>query len=470
MGRLGPPRPAPRRARASAPRPRYVWLRPIVSGLYHDAMARTSGLIIATTLITAILGFAYWVLAARAYNADSVGAAAISISAMTFASLVSILGASSAVVQRIPSRSSPREWSATVTGSLVVAIVAGLVAGSAGWVIVINVVHAASLRAPVYGLALTAGVALTNCSSTLDNVWVVERSAQVRLLTNSVLSLVKLPLLLLPLLKSEGAAGIQLSWTAALVVTVCLSLALLHRRRGYRLRLSGVGGEIRAMQANMAGNYIVSIGAAAPTYVVPVLVGASVTLANTAYFYSAWRVGSFFFIGALAVSTALFAEGSRDPVKAIRTARRALFLLVPILLLATAVLSLLGPFFLGAFGAAYRQNALVLLVLLVATAVPDALNVVYLTTLRLQRRYVQASCFMWFLAFLQIVLTWWLVHIWGITGAGAAWLLAEGTGVIIQVADHLWFHLILAPLTGPAGAAEFPTVGPERDVLGQAVR
>jgi Na+-driven multidrug efflux pump len=110
------------------------------------------------------------------------------------------------------------------------------------------------------------------------------------------------------------------------------------------------------------------------------------------------------------------------------------------------------------------------LVLLVATAVPDALNIVYLTTLRLQRRYFQASCFMWFLAFLQIVLTWWLVHSWGITGAGAAWLFAEGTGVLIQAVDHLWFHLILAPLTGPVGAGAVPAVGSERDALGEALR
>lgn len=470
MGQSGDSPPRHRRRRASAPRAKRPWGRPLVADLYQDAMARTSGLIVATTIITAILGFGYWVLAARAYTPGAVGTAAVSISAMIMAALISILGAASAVVQRIPSRASPREWSAAVTSSLAIALLSGLLAGFIGWLIIVQVVHAASLRTPLYGIGLTAGVALTNCSTVLDNVWIVERSAQVSLLTNTVMSLVKLPLLLLPVLRDNGAAGIQLSWTAALLVTVGLSLTLLRRRRGYRFVLAGVAREVRDMQSNLVGNHIVSIGAAAPTYVVPILVGASVSLAHTAYFYSAWRVGSFFFIGGLAVSSALFAEGSRNPARAIRRARQALFMIVPLLLVATVVLTLLGPAVLAAFGSAYRTHALVLLILLVGAAVPNALNIVYMTTLRIQRRYVQASCFMWFLAIVQIGLTWWLVHLWGITGAGVAWLCAEGVGVLIQGVDHLWFHYLLAPLDSSTGTKEMPKSASEGTLLDDVLR
>ncbi len=437
MTRPTDPTHTPRRVRASAKELRSGGLFPQLLRIYHDSLARTSGLIVVTITVTAVLGFGYWIVAARAYSAGAVGTAAVSISAMLMANLLSILGVEAALIQRIPSRALGHQWDLTVTSSLLVAGSSGLAAGFLGWRVIVLVLHAASLRNPLYGIALTAGVGLTNCGSVLDSVWVVEQSTQIRLLTNTVMSVVKLPLLLLPIFRSDGAVGIQLSWTVSLVIAVGLGLALLHRRQGYRPRLSGLRREVRSVRASMAGNYIVTIGAAAPSYVVPILVGTLVSLANTAYFYSAWRVGSFFFVGGLAVSTALFAEQSRNPDRAIQRARQALRLIVPLLVLATAGMAVIGGPFLSAFGPEYRDHALLLLLLLVGTAVPDALNIVYLTTLLVQRRYVQASCFIWSLATAQIVLTLILVRALGIDGAGVAWLLSECLGVLIQAVERV---------------------------------
>ncbi|MGH7642643.1 MAG: lipopolysaccharide biosynthesis protein [Candidatus Dormibacteria bacterium] len=406
--------------------------------LYADTLARSSGYILLTTLVTAVLGFGYWVIAARAYPSPSVGTAAVSVSVMTLASLLSGLGTTAAPVQRIPERRRGREWNVTVTVGVVVGGLAGLVAGMISWAVMISIYPGEGLRSPHYALALVAGVALTNCSMVLDSVWVVERSAQIRLLTNTALSVVKLPLLLLPLLHAGGAVGIQFGWTAGVAVAVLLSLVLLARKRHYRLAIRGFWAEARTMRRSLTGNFIVNVGTNVPTYAVPVVVGAVVTASNTAYFYSAWRVGSLFFVGTAAVTTALFAEGSRDPRAAIRKAERAMLVVIPILLLATGMLALLGPATLVAFGSEYRQHGFPLLLFLIGATIPDALTAVYRTVLRLQGRYFQASCFMWGLAVLQIGLTALLLPIWGITGAGAAWFFAESVGVVYSAIDRLW--------------------------------
>jgi O-antigen/teichoic acid export membrane protein len=410
----------------------------VVSSLYRDSLARASSIIVTTTGITAILGFAYWVAAARMYPSAAVGTAAVSISAMGLGSLLSSFGASSAAVQRLPHRRAGGEWSATTTVALAVVGLAGLVAGLASWWVITSVLHTSVLRSPEYGVALALGVALTNMSSVLDAIWIVERQAETQLLTNTVMSLAKLGLLSLPVFRVGGAAGIQWSWTASVAVAIALSMTLFARRHGYRPTLAKGSKEIKVMRHAMVGNYIVAVGASTPTYSVPVLVGTMVSLSQTAYFYSAWRVGSFFFVGSMAVSQALFAEGSRNPRGAIHRARQALLVVEPLILVGTVALLLLGRSILAAFGAQYEAHAVPLLLLLVLTAMPDVVNTTYLTLLRLERRFVQASCFMYGLAVLQITLTWLLVSRWGITGAGAAWLFSEYTGVLAAVLDGMW--------------------------------
>ena len=406
--------------------------------LYADALARASGYILATTLVSAILGFGYWVIAARAYPSAAVGTAAVSVSVMTLASLLSGLGTTAAPMQRIPVRMRGSEWNLTVTVGLLIAGVAGLAVGMISWLVVILIIPDAALRTPLYALTLVAGVALTNCSMVLDSVWVVERADQIRLLTNTVLSVVKIPLLLLPALRGSGAVGIQAGWTAGVGVALALSVALLVRKRNYKMALRGFRAEANAMRKSLTGNFIVNVGTNVPTYAVPVVVGAVVSASNTAYFYSAWKVGTLFFVGTAAVTTALFAEGSRSPAVAIRKAERAMLVVVPLLLVATGLLALVGPAVLFAFGPLYRAHGFPLLLFLIGATIPDALTAVYRTVLRLQGRYLQASCFMWGLAVLQVGLTWFLLPVWGITGAGAAWFFAESAGVIVSVIDRMW--------------------------------
>ncbi len=407
------------------------------SRLLRNPLARTSGLIMLTTVGTAVLGFVYWVLAARSYSPGAVGTSAVSVSVMTLASLVSIVGTNSAVVQRIPQRGARSEWSLTVTVGLTVAGLTGGLAGLVGWGVILGVTRSGAFLAPGYLVALVGGVALTNCGMVLDSVWVVERAASVRLFTSILMSAIKLPLLLVPLLHAQGAAGIQMGWSVAVMVSVAVGLGLLVRMRAYRPSWVGWRAEARAMRRSMAGNYIVGLGAMIPSYAVPVLVGAAVTASSTAYFYSAWRVGSFFFVAASAVSSALFAEGSRAPNTVAGSARRALWLIVPGLGIAMVVCALLGPSLLQAFGTRYRTQALGLLLLLIAAAIPDALTSVYRTVLRLECRYGQAAAFIWSLALVQIGMTWFLLPRWGITGAGAAWLIAESLGVVYAGVDML---------------------------------
>jgi O-antigen/teichoic acid export membrane protein len=189
----------------------------------------------------------------------------------------------------------------------------------------------------------------------------------------------------------------------------------------------------------MVGNYVMTVGAQAPTYVVPVLVGATVSASQTAYFYAAWRIGSLFFLAAGAVTNALFAEGAHAAAHSVRRAQLATLFLVPVLLVLTVILVVAGPLLLGAFGSDYRSSALGLLLLLIVAAIPDAITAVYRTVLRIGHQYLQGGILMWGLTAIQVGMTWPLVAMWGISGAGVAWLTAESVGVVVAGMDR-WLH------------------------------
>jgi O-antigen/teichoic acid export membrane protein len=437
------------------------------SRLYGDALARASGLILVTSIVTALLGFGYWVLAARSYQSSVVGTAAVSVSMMTLASLVSTLGTTAAPVQRIPLRTTSREWNLTVTVSLLVSALAGAAAGVIGWAILLAVVSSPALRAPSYLAAIALGVAFTNLGMVLDSVWVVERLTHWRLLTNTLTSIAKIPLLVLPLSHMQGAAGIQWGWTASVGLGVCTGIILLIRRRHYRLVLGGLWPELYAMRRSMVGNHVMSVGASAPTYVVPVLVGALVSSSETAYFYAAWRIGSLFFLAASSVSNALFAEGARAAASAVRRAQRAILVVVPVLFAVTALMVLAGPALLSAYGAAYRARALGLLLLLIVAAVPDAITAVYRTVLRIGGQYVQGGVLMWGLALIQVALTWPLVLTFGITGAGVAWLIAETVGVVIASLDRILHGDLAARAETRVHRREGQSASATEDLAGQ---
>jgi len=425
-----------------------------LKSLRDDALARSSGFILATYAVTATLGFVYWVIAARSYAAATVGIAAVSISAMSLASLLSIVGTTTAPVQRIPGRAYGQEWNLTVTVALLTTMGLGFVAGLVCWALLLALLHDPAIRSSAYGLAIAAGVSLTNGAMVLDSIWIVERSGQTRLFMNSLMSAVKMPLLLLPAARAGGALGIQWGWSISIFVGLGVGLYLLRRHCRYRPQVAGFRAEFRAMRFNMAGNYITSVGANVPTYLIPVMVGALESASSMAYFYSAWRIGSLFFVVANAVAGALFAEGARAADSAIRRAQRAMLFIIPGLLAASLLLLLTGPAILSAFGTHYRQHALTLLLLLVLAAVPDALTTVYRTGLRIRQRYRRAAQFVWGMSLLQLLLTVALLPVAGITGAGVAWLAAECAGVAVYLYDALTAHR--RPAGPQAGGLELP--------------
>lgn len=403
-----------------------------------DSLTRNSAYLMAATAVTSLLGWVFWVAVARLYRPAAVGEAGAGVSAMAFASLLGAVGGSAAIIAELPRSRRPGQWSVTVTTALVFTAATSAAAALLTVAVLAHVGHDAFLyRQGPWVAAFVAGVVATTASQLLENIWVAERQAGWFLAASTFFAAAKLAVVAVPALAALGATGILSVWSAVLTVTVVGCLLLLRRLYRYRPRISSFGRRLWAMRQTLAGNYLITVGDQAPTYLVPVLVALLVSPVAAGWFYAAYKVGGFYAVFASAVGSTTFAEGSHRPERAVPAAVSGMKLALPFAALAMAATIVAGHLVLLAFGAGYAAHAYALLVLLSVAALPDAVVNIYRAVLRVERRYRTASALAWGIAVSRVVLTGLGVARFGIVGAGWAWL-------VTQTAGAAWCGLDLA--------------------------
>ena len=285
--------------------------------------------IMGTTVVTSLLGYVYWVLAARLYSPSAVGLAAALLSAMSLAALLTYMGVGATVIQLLSGRTRGPDRSRLVTAAVLTTVVSGTLGG----IVLVVVLPALSaqfdlLRAsPWVSLVLAFGVLCTSLGTLVDDTTVAQRTARGMLMRNTAFSLIKIGILVLPLCVALGAGGVLLSWVVGAAATVVAGLLLLPRLvPGFKASLKGVIGEVRKIVRELAGNHLITLGGMVPILMLPVLVTIRLNATQAGYFYTTWRVGGLFFMVSPAVASALFAEGAHDPADVARKARSRLAL------------------------------------------------------------------------------------------------------------------------------------------------
>ena len=415
----------------------WLLIRSLIHRLKSNSLLRNSIFIMGSTVITSAIGYIYWVVAARIYPAHDIGQASAFISAMTLTSIFANLGIGSALVQILPRRENGHAWSLTLNICIAIGILTSLLGG-------IIVARALPYFSPqfavasyhaIYTLIFIVGVALSTIATLLDQTFIAERASSNMAVRNAMFALFKLPLMVL--LVQIGSLGIFSSWILALGATVILAgLVLVPRlKRGYCLAVRGMRSEIRPMFSSFVGHHFINIGGILPLYLLPVFVAVRLSVTDNAYFYTTWMTGSIFFMVSPSVATALFSEGSHEASDILRKAQDSIVIISKLLGPILLVFLLGGRYILSLFGPNYPQHGVMLLMLLILSAVPDAITNIYVSLLRVQRRLHLAALLNLGMATFTLALAWILLPKLGIAGAGWAWLIAQLLGSIGVGAD-----------------------------------
>ena len=234
-----------------------------------------------------------------------------------------------------------------------------------------------------------------------------------------------------------GALGIFSSGIVAMAVAVLVALLLVIPRlkRGYRLAVRGIGGQVRSMLSSLTGNYFINMSGVATPYLLPVLVSILLSPAANAYYYTTSRVGDFFLVGSAAVASSLFAEGSHAADDLPRKVRSSALIIGMLMGPGMLICFFGGYYLLSVFGSAYAQHGLTLLRIDVVSTIPDAITNIYTSVLRIYGRLRFAALLNLGMAALTLVLSAILLPIMGIAGEGLAFLISESVGSLASGID-----------------------------------
>jgi O-antigen/teichoic acid export membrane protein len=439
------------------------WFFDFIHRARSDSLVRNSLYLMASTVVTAALGYVFWAIAARAFTRQEVGLGSAVISFCGTAALLTYLGSSAMLIERLPASEGSSAWTAVLLRFCVATAVVTAVA-PAGAV-------PALMRSPDYRMffnsespiivAVVGGAAWT-LVNLLGAAFIAARRAGRLLSIQALVSAAKLLFVLLFAAVGTGAAGLVGAWTASSVLGVAVGAGWLiprmrlgrppgdgpHRRpvvapgtrpgprrhsRHHRLLVLPSADSAR----RMLGQHLTSVGGAVTPLVLPVLVVIRLGVTLNAYFYITWMVGGVFFMVSPSVASALFAEGVRTQSDLRNVVIKALYVIALLLVPAIVVMVVGGKLILGLFGTSYAAAGYGLLILLAISAIPDAVSNVAVSIFRVTQRLRYSAVLNLGILVVTLASAWVLMPSLGIAGAGVAWLGAQTLGAIASLPAYM---------------------------------
>ncbi len=403
---------------------------------------RNSLYLIANTVVTTGLGFFFWMVVARFYTPYEVGVASAIISAVYFLSLLSTLGLDAAIIRFLPKTEKPVELiNACLTLTGIVALVIGgiFLAGLDLWSPALVFVR----ERAEFALAFLLFAFCWTISGTIGSIFIAKRRAEFNLAKNTFISLLKIPLPIL-LVIFFHAFGIVSSWgiAAGIAAIICLFFFLPRIQESYKPVPSLNLNIIKNIWKYSMGNYFASIIAAAPSFILPIMIVNILSGEQNAYFYIAWTIASTLFAIPSAASQSLFAEGSHFENDLSINARRSLKFTMVILVPTIILLVVLGKWLLLAFGSSYSSNGLTLLWILAGSSIFVGINSVYYTILLVRHRIRELLALRGFIAIAVLITCAFIMPSKGITGIGYAWLGAQALVSIYVALAMKWRYRV----------------------------
>jgi len=438
----------------------HVWWPPRrLRHLTHWPMLANAISLLATTVVTSGLGYAYWVLAAKLFPAEAVGFAAAAISAMTLLGTLGMMGLGTLLIGEL--RESPgRELSLIVTGVMVAGVVGGTLGGAFALLVHIVSGDLAPLGASLGAVLLFGlGVGLTSFGQVLDFAVIGLLRGSWQLGRNTVFSVTKLVALLVLGIGafSTNGLGLYSSWVMGSLMSLIAMCALARGSRGVPGVWTPEWGLLRKLGRAALGHHALNIALMSPYQLLPLLVAVLLSTTQTAYFYMAFMLASLIFALPGHLATALYASGGRSPHELARRLRLSLALGTGASLAANAILFFGADWILGIFGPAYVSEASATLRLLALAGLPLIVKDHYVALLRLSRRAGQAAVAVAAGGILELAMGSAGALLGGLTGLSLGWLVAGCVEAVLMAP-------IIYRAALPPGSDDVPSIRREEMV------
>jgi O-antigen/teichoic acid export membrane protein len=355
---------------------------------WSDPLSRGGLALLANTAVTGVLGFGYWIIAARLFSTEAVGVAGALVSATALFSSIGQLNLSNMLLRFLPTAGGKSRRLVLSTYTFAASAAAALAIMS-----LIGIKIFASPTSPLHlgaieSTALVLAVAATAIFSIEDSVLVGLRRAVWVPVENGAFGVAKICVLFLfaPIGTAFALFG---AWMIPLTLTIPVISAVIFGRflppAARPRRRARLGRKTRSMIVRFAiGDATGSLFTQTWTYLLPVLITASLGPSADALFFISFLFSSTIDQVAANYASPLVVEGAHSPEKIPVLIRQALRHIFVIILPVVAGLMAISPLLLRAFGQKY-VGAVPLMCLLLAACVPKAVSTVYYAYCRIHR-------------------------------------------------------------------------------------
>lgn len=395
-----------------------------------------SGSMIGTAVVTALLGAAFWLVAARNFTQHAVGVASAAVSAMTLIGFLATVGLGTLLMGELPRRRG--EQRGLIDAGLIVSAALGAVLGLvfAFLAPLFSTSLSALSESAVAALVFALGAALTGSAVVLDQALIGLLRGGLQLSRNIAFSLIKLVALIAvaTLVAGDGSVWIYATWT----VGIALSLVVLVRfyARGGDSRRPAFAA-LRLMRRSAATHHAFNLALRIPDLGLPIVVVSLLSAEANASFYIAWMIASLLFAVPLSLSTVLYAVGSGDSVGLAQRFRLTLGTSMAVGLLANLFLVVAAEPLLGLFGPQYVNEATMPLHILALGVFPETVRTHYVSVHRIERHISAAIPIVWGGAVLELAGGACGALVDGLTGVAIGWLIAVCIEAVVMGGDVL---------------------------------
>jgi O-antigen/teichoic acid export membrane protein len=402
-----------------------------------DPLRRNSLFLLATHGVIALIGFFFWIIADGRYGTEAVGEATTLVSAVLLLHTLARLGLDIGLIRFLPDETDKPAMintSFTIVGLLSAVLALVFVLGVGVWAPSVAFVRDNAWYALLF-IAFTVATSLVELLR--QGVFVAYRRTQSSLAVE-VIGGLRLPLILAFL--SVGAYGIFVAWGLGGVAALVAGLVLVFLvQRSYwpvpTIRRDVVGKMVRFS----LGNYTAETLRELPGFVLPIIVlnvftaklGDEMGRPMAAYFYIAWMIAGSVMMISYATGSSLLAEGSADPGKFGSSSVKAIRFMLLLLAAAIVVVFVAGGWVLAYFGTGYVEEALPLLRVLTVSGIPMAINTIYVTQKRMERKMWPVILIHAFIACFTVGVGYALIDRTDLLGIGIAWLVSNSLVAVV---------------------------------------
>ena len=358
------------------------------------ALLGTTISLLATTMVTTVLGLAFWWVAARMLPLSQVGYGSAAVSALTLVGTFGMAGMNTVLIGYLAR--SPEHANGLLTAAMYACGLVSALLASGFWLVTAVMLPRAApyLHSGTEAVTFIAGSALTGAALVLDQALLGTIGGSLQLWRNAAFAVAKLVALagLAAAWHDQFGTSILVAWVAGTALSL-VPVGVLLRRRGMRLAARPEWRVLRGLGRASVSNTWLNNMLQAPVLVMPMLVTGTLSAADGGAFYVAWTVVIVAVLLPFHFTTALYAASAADPRGLAAKLRFSLRISLLAGLAGVPLVIACAHPLLRLFGAGYAARAAVPLELLIMGYFGSVLKNHYIALCRISGRITQAGIY-----------------------------------------------------------------------------